>query len=134
MNINILSGFGGKARVTIPVPDTETEYSDEIDVSKVESLVVNLISTSEGGSVSVQVEQTFDRVNWASLGSPITSLSAPLKLDITDRPFGIIRLTATWDGSDSDSSDPASDSSDSTFSGANTTDIVVDVIGFGAVR
>jgi hypothetical protein len=125
----LLPGYAGSITVTISALDASpAASSDTIDCSNVCTLTYQLKEWSEGGAVSVQPKQSFDGVNWANLGSPLTALHERVKLNITDAPFGLLRFDATFDDSDSPASDSSSSSS---WGGPFASDIVIEVIGWG---
>jgi hypothetical protein len=89
---SLLPGFGG--RTTITLSDTET--SDSFDMSMCESFAVVL--TDETGTSSVQMQQSFDGVKWASLGAALATEGDTQKYDVTDGPHGLIRFDQTGSG------------------------------------
>jgi hypothetical protein len=89
---HLLPGFGGRQTITLLVNDD----SDIFDLSLCEAFAVQM--TAETGSTSVQIEQSFDGVNWVALGAAITVVGTTQKYDITDKPHGLIRLNGTGAG------------------------------------
>jgi hypothetical protein len=85
-------GFGGRQTIVLAVNDD----SDVFDMSRCDSFAAQL--TAETGSTSCQLEQSFDGVNWVSLGAALTVVGTTLKFDITDGPHGLIRVNASGAG------------------------------------
>lgn len=89
----LLPGFGGAVDLSLAAGQT----SDAYDCSLCESLA--LLLTSEIGTNSGQPQQSFDGVTWASLGGALAAAGNVTKLDITDKPFGLVRVVQTGAGS-----------------------------------
>lgn len=89
----LLPGFGGA--ITVSLSNTQT--SARIDLSMVGMFAAVL--TSEVGTNSTQLQQSFDGTNWANLGSALAAAGDTGKYDITDGPFGFIRVVQTGSGS-----------------------------------
>lgn len=90
---SIFPGQGGKQTFAMIGGQT----SGDIDVSLNDSFAVVL--TSETGTNAVQVEQSFDLVNWKPLGVKLAAAGDTLKIDDSDAPHGYIRLVQTGTGS-----------------------------------
>lgn len=87
MTKTLLPGFGGRVLEHIPA----VSYSNVYDLSLCAQFAVQI--TAKSGTVVIQVQQSFDGgVTWANFGSSIANLGAIVKFDVTDLPFGLIRV------------------------------------------
>ena len=87
-------GFGGRYTSETFV-STDTVGADEIDTSHCAQFAIQV--TSASGVGDVQVEQSFDRTNWANLGSTfsVATNGAILRFGPVDGPYGLIRINPT---------------------------------------
>lgn len=112
-------GFGGRSDFALGFEDTLI-----LDMSHCATAVFTLKSTTGGGQVNL--EQSFDGVNWAAV-QLLNTLGEVKKFPITDA-IGLIRATLL----DSDSSSFVSDVSSSTPQDSDYNDgtAVLNVVGF----
>lgn len=94
-NVQMLPGFGSAVDVVQALVSGAgaATSADVYDFSRLAQAAIQ-IKVWAAGNLSVQVQQSFDGVNWASLGSAITAVGGKLVLHITDGPLGLIRFTA----------------------------------------
>ncbi len=93
----LLPGFGGSVLEHIP----PLSYSNVYDLSRCAQFAVQI--SAKSGTVVVQVQQSFDRgVTWANFGSSISNVGQNIKFDVTDLPFGLIRVNQSAAVEDAD--------------------------------
>ncbi len=96
---SLLPGFGGRAFYDLAYGDVL-----EIDCSKCATVVFVLTDTDNGGEVNL--EQSFDQVNWAAV-QLLNTVGETKKFPITDA-IGVIRCTVVDSDSSSEVSSPTS--------------------------
>ncbi len=94
-NVQMLPGFGSAVDVVQALVSGAgaATGADVYDCSRLAQMAIQ-VKVWAAGNLSVQAQQSFDGVNWASLGSALTAVGNKLVLDITDGPFGLVRFTA----------------------------------------
>lgn len=86
-------GFGGKY-TSETFAATDTAGLDTIDCSRCAQLAFQV--TSSGATGNIDIEQTFDGVNWVSFIADLAITNGTVALkDITDGPFGVLRINPT---------------------------------------
>src|SRR6266403_4771634 len=93
-SVQLLTGYGSRyTSEAITGAASGTVGQDTIDTSTVAQFAIQVKSVTTPGASTVQVEQTFDGVNWASLGSPVAiALGTIIRFPVTNGPYGEIRI------------------------------------------
>lgn len=91
--INLLQGFGGQYSTTFTATSVSSTGSDTIDCSKCNTMAIVITSTSTGPSSSniIQLQQSFDNINWINLLTAITGGTIGF-YPATSQPFGLVRM------------------------------------------
>lgn len=70
--------------------------ADTLDCSQMEGLAITVIPATVTGTIDIQ--ESFDGTNWTVMSGAdnmVLSATATTKFDITDGPFGLLRIDAT---------------------------------------
>lgn len=93
--VQLLPGFGSKytSETIAGAASPGTIGADEIDVSRCAQFAIQVLSVANAASSVLQVEQSFDGANWATLGTTmLKTLGNIMRFGAFSGPYGKIRL------------------------------------------